>query len=123
MKFTSSSGLTSHMHVATSEFAAIKQWLREYADHYFPVGTVVVVVNPRFRGMGIVVRYENCPADHLAVMVESGNVWFYHLATIVVRETRVKRWPNWIRVHKIKEKLDVQRAIQAVLSRGVQQDD
>ena len=104
MKFTSSSGRTSHMHVQTSEFAAIKQWLREYADHHFPVGSVVVVVNPRFRGSGIVVSYENCPADHLAVLVESGNYWFYHLDTIVVRETRPNRWPNWIRVYKINQK-------------------
>lgn len=123
MKFTDSSGRTDHMHVATSEFAAIKQWLREYADHHFPVGSVVHVNNPRFRGMGIVVSYENCPPDHLAVLVQSGNYWFYHLNTIVFRERRVKRWPHWIRVFIYRLKLEEQRDKQDAKNREVQQND
>ncbi len=103
-KFTSSSGRTDHLHVATLEFENIKQWLRDYADHHFPAGCVVKVHNSRYSGYGIVSRMENCPPTHLAVMVESGNVWFYHLDTIVVRETRPNRWPNWIRVYKINQK-------------------
>lgn len=104
LKFIDSNGKADYLTNATAQFASIRQWLREYANDQFPTGSVVVVVNPRFRGSGIVASYENCPADHLAVMVESGNVWFYHLDTIVVRETRPKRWPNWIRVYKINQK-------------------
>ena len=84
-----------------SAFRQFQSDLRTLADEKWPVGCIVRVDNPRFHGIGEVRGSDECPADKLPVLVESGNTWWYELETIVER-VPVPLWPRWIRQSKLR---------------------
>lgn len=68
--------------------------LTEYRSRDFPLGSVVRVANPQFKGFGIVATYD-CRPDQLGVRLENHNIWHYALETIEPEPNR-KMWPPWI---------------------------
>lgn len=66
-------------------FQVIQEWrhlaliLKHHKGTRFPAGSNVIVKAPRYKGPGVVAGDSECPADHLAVRLPNGNVWFYPL--------------------------------------------
>jgi len=59
-----------------AEFRRAQASLRDRKEKEFPYSCAVYVKSSRYRGYGIVVRYDE-PADRLSVLLENGNVWQY----------------------------------------------
>lgn len=51
--------------------------LREWKDSEFPIGSMVYVDCPRYRGYGLVTADSECRDENLPVRLENGNVWWY----------------------------------------------
>lgn len=93
------------LEVEVAEYRRLNTWLLDYRQSQCPPGSVVLVHHPRFRGYGIVAHGCDGSPDYLPVLLESGNVWFYELETVVMRERMVSRWPRWIRTLQLRRKL------------------
>ena len=66
--------------------------LARYRAAMFPRGMVVRVEDESFDGLGITAVDGECPVDHVPVLVESGNVWWYAIENCRLFPSPPPRW-------------------------------
>lgn len=72
----------------------------------YPPHTVVEITKGKsYIGPGLVQPpRDDMPPDHIAVLCESGNVWWYHVEC-VTGVVGVRDWPRWIRRYELRRRL------------------
>ena len=79
-------------------YIELRDKLSETVNTMYPIGCVVEVENPRYKGQGIVTGRGDCPLGKLAVRLSNGNTWWYELETIKKRVTDKTEWESWIQI-------------------------
>lgn len=73
--------MTESITDAVRKYREAWESLRDFRSRTYPQWAKVRVNAPTFRGLGVV-QYKgqhDCPLDKVPVLLENGNVWWYHI--------------------------------------------
>ena len=70
-----------------NEYRCAREALDKYRSETFPVGTKVYVNHQRYQGPGMIaLRNIETGCDQLPVLLPNGNVWWYEMETVRIRQ-------------------------------------
>lgn len=78
----------------------LTRYIREWKDMEFPIGAVVYVNCPQYKGYGIVSADSDCRDDKLPVRLQNGNTWWYPVESCT-RTKEMKQLPRYARRMKL----------------------
>ncbi len=93
--------MTSHIINLASIWRKVSNELKDYRRCTFRKFRFVKVDCERFRGHGITIFQGEAPPDHVAVLLENGNTWWYPIES-VVPVTNLRDVPRSVRRMKLR---------------------